>query len=541
VKTYLFYRNKDFDWEWVRRAAAAREASREKWRYQDRSFDPRIGLPWNEQALTEDLALDTLFNAMAQDDDYIFEASRKVILTGVENDRDTIRYRQDILQDCLSLPSVVRDLYAIAVQALEKQKKHYLSGFLSRYPDSVLRESIDLMEDLLESLKSLSGIADSHADKFKSEGWTNFFAMLKRDLDNEYLIAVEHHLDHLKQRNKSLLLSAQLGKANKGSGYMLHQPPSHRITWQEWLKSLFVDKAPEYGFTLDPRDVAGSQALGEIRDRGICDVAAALGQSAENVRSFFGMLRAELAFYVGCINLREQLELKGKPFCLPLPVAAGKKRLSFCGLYDICLTLSINQRVVGNDVNADDRNLIIITGLNSGGKSTFLRSIGLAQLMMQCGMFVPAEAFSSSLCDGLFTHYKREEDTGMESGKFDEELSRMSEIVEHVKRHSMILFNESFAATNEREGSEIARQVITALLEKEVKVICVTHLYELANGFYERGNDNSLFLRANREDDGTKTFKLAEGKPLTTSFGEDLYECIFVPNSQDQNSINQTK
>ena len=92
----------------------------------------------------------------------------------------------------------------------------------------------------------------------------------------------------------------------------------------------------------------------------------------------------------------------------------------------------------------------------------------------------------------------------------------------------MILFNESFAATNEREGSEIARQIISALLEKSVSTVCVTHMYELAHGFYERGMENVLFLRAGRQADGARTFKLFEGEPLPTSFGEDLYNNIFT-------------
>ncbi len=70
--------------------------------------------------------------------------------------------------------------------------------------------------------------------------------------------------------------------------------------------------------------------------------------------------------------------------------------------------------------------LVMITGANQGGKSTFLRSIGLAQLMMQCGMFVPAESLSSNVCDGIFINFKREEDATMKCGKLDEELSRMS-------------------------------------------------------------------------------------------------------------------
>jgi DNA mismatch repair ATPase MutS len=120
--------------------------------------------------------------------------------------------------------------------------------------------------------------------------------------------------------------------------------------------------------------------------------------------------------------------------------------------------LSAGRRIVGNDLDAHGKDLIVITGANTGGKSTFLRSLGLAQLMMQAGMFVPAETFSAEICSGVFTHYKREEYVTMESGKLDEDLSRTSDIIGRLTPNAMVLFNESFAATNERKGSEIACQ-----------------------------------------------------------------------------------
>jgi len=85
-------------------------------------------------------------------------------------------------------------------------------------------------------------------------------------------------------------------------------------------------------------------------------------------------------------------------------------------------------------------------------------------------MFVGADIFQAGNLPALFTHYKREEDATMKSGKFDEELARMSDIADHLLPYSMLLFNESFAATNEREGSEIATQIVRALLEKGMTV-----------------------------------------------------------------------
>jgi DNA mismatch repair ATPase MutS len=263
-------------------------------------------------------------------------------------------------------------------------------------------------------------------------------------------------------------------------------------------------------------------------------VANALAQSTDHILSFFQMLRTEVAFYIACLNLHAQLRQMGEPTCLPVPARAAEQKLSFLGLYDVSLALSMEKKVVGNDLGANNKNLVVITGANTGGKSTFLRSLGLAHLMMQGGMFVPAESFSSDICEAVFTHYKREEDVTMESGKWDEELSRMSEIVDHLKSNSILLFNESFASTNEREGSEIARQIVKALIEKRVKVFFVTHLYHFARGVFEQKLDAAAFLRAERRADGTRTFKLIEGEPLQTSYGEDLYHTIFETGNQER-------
>jgi DNA mismatch repair ATPase MutS len=290
-----------------------------------------------------------------------------------------------------------------------------------------------------------------------------------------------------------------------------------------------LQKAPGYTFQLHPRDEAGARMLSELRDQGVNLVANALAQSTDHILSFFQMLRTELAFYVGCLNLQRKLADLGEPTCLPVPAPAGRSKLSGSGVYDVCLALKAGRLVVGNDLNADGRDLVVITGANTGGKSTFMRSLGLAQLMMQAGMFVPADAFSAEVRDHLFTHYKREEDVTMESGKLDEELNRMSEIMDRLTPHSMVLFNESFAATNEREGSEIARQITDALIERGVKVSFVTHLYELAHGLFERKMKNAIFLRAERGANGARTFRLVEGEPLKTSYGEDLYDSVFKP------------
>ena len=487
--------------------------------YQDQDFDLQRELPPNEAALTQDLELSTLLHVMAAGDKFLFGVGEQALFSSL-TDPAAIVYRQQVLNDCLGYPSIVREIYDIAVTAIQGEKRIY-RGLFSRSPDMSLHRSVEVLQFFVGLLKILRHIADEHAGKFRSAGFVRLFAMLSKELGDEYFDAVENQLRELKFR-RGVLISAGLGKGNKGIGYILRRLPPE----QSWMKRITPGNRSGYSFQIPDRDENGFRALSELRDRGTNLVANALAQSADHILSFFQMLRSELAFYVGCLNLHGRLTAKGEPVCFPVALPVGGAALSARGLYDACLALSIEARAVGNDVDADGKRLVMITGANQGGKSTFLRSVGLAQLMMQCGMFVPGRWFRASVCDGVFTHYKREEDATMESGKLDEELSRMSDLAGQLRANSVLLCNESFSSTNEREGSEIARQITRALVETGVRVFFVTHLFDLAQRCYLEKTD-TLFLRAERYSDGRRTFKLLEGEPLPTSYGQDLYDRIF--------------
>ena len=360
--------------------------------YKDRDFDAQQELPSNAQALTEDLELNTIFYTMAMEDKFLFEIAQKAVLTGCD-DLETIRYRQDVLRDCLKNPTIVRELYQIPIEAKQRRQKHWL-GIFSRYPGGILSSAISLLELFISLLKQLKHIADEHASQFESDGFKRFFAMIQSELGDDYFVEVENHLKTLRFYN-GVLVSAELGRGNEGTNYVLRKQDEDRFGW---LKQIFTNTAPVYTFRLHPRDDHGARALGELRDKGINLVANAVAQSADHIGNFLKMLQTELAFYVGCINLYEQLDALEEPVTFPLPAAHHEREHAFSGLYDPCLALTMKKKVVGNELQADRKDLAIITGANQGGKSTFLRSIGVAQLMMQCGMFVPAESFSANLC-----------------------------------------------------------------------------------------------------------------------------------------------
>ena len=506
--------------------------------HRDRDFDLERPLPANEGDLCRDLELDTLFQAMAANDELVFDVAKKAILAAPSNDIVTIKYRQDALKDCLSNPDVVRQLYGLAGEVFLRLKKVWPR--YREYPTGLLDDSVSRMQILMEALKQVRGLADQRSVDFRSVAFWNLFATLARELDDAYFRLIDRQLKRLKFRD-GVLTSAGLGKGLKGENYILRRPLESSGNWlarafargvERVERSVFRRPPDAYTLYLAPRDEQGARAMSELMDRGLGLAADALAKSAEHVQSFFRMLQRELAFYVGCLNLHERLLELRAPFIFPEASSSVAPRFSSRELYDICLALSMNGRPVGNDVAADGKSLIIVTGANQGGKTTFLRSFGLAQLMTQCGMFAPAARLSINIVDGLFTHFKREEDTTMKSGKFDEELSRMNRIVDILTPHALVLFNELFAATNEREGSEIARQIVSALLERAHKLVFVSHQFDFTRGFYEKRLDNALFLRADRQADGRRTFKLIEGEPLSTSFGQDVYGEVFVTNAE---------
>jgi hypothetical protein len=482
----------------------------------ERDFALEADLPAQAQALTQDLELETLLNAMAAGDQLIYEVAERALLLSLR-EPEAIAYRQQVLTDSLRQPAVVRELYGLAGEALRAERSIW--GSLRHSPRTSLSSSVQKLELFVGFLRRLRELTDAHSADFASPGFTRFFAMLREQLDGDYFDLVESHLAALKFKG-GMLMSARLTRGNKGRGYTLRRPREQGLLGRVFDRS-------GYSFTIPDRDEGGFRALSDLEDKGLNPVANALAQAVDHVHSFFVMLRVEIGFYVGCLNLSERLAELGGPTTLPVASAPDERVLSARGLYDICLRLTTDEHVMGSDLAADGKSLVFITGANQGGKSTFLRSIGLAQLMTQCGMFVGAESLRVNVTDGLFTHYKREEDQTMESGKLDEELSRMSEIAAHIGSGCLLLCNESFASTNEREGSEIARQVVIALLEAGVKILFVTHMFDLASGFHRQGVHTTLFLRAERGREGARPFRISEGEPLPTSYGEDSYRRIF--------------
>lgn len=485
--------------------------------YPDADFSLESPLPETAADLIVDLDLARIFDAMASGDPFVRTVVERAVMLSLDNAK-LIQYRQALMQDALSHPDAIRRLYQLASEALDRRKRHFFFGVTTRYPSSILHESADLLMTMTEMLRQLKAEVGRDREAFGSPALTQFAAMLGDELSDEYMATLEQYLRDLKQRD-NIVLRARLGQGLQGTDYTLLKPTKSG----SWMDRLLGRGPAHYSFQIPDRDQGGISALSEIRDRGINEVANALAQSAEHVLGFFQQLKTELAFYLGGIHLADQLRERGCPVCLPDFAESDTWRLSFDSLRDVGLVLSTDQPVVGNDSAVQDLSLLVITGANQGGKSTFLRSLGQAQLMFQSGLFVAAEHYGGSIMAGLASHFAREEDASMERGKFAEELERMSRLIGAMRPGAFMLWNESFQSTNEREGSDVAQEITRALVDSGVRIAFVTHLNAYAEAVFQEHRPDCVFLRAERLDDGTRTYRIVPGPPMETSFGVDLY------------------
>ncbi|QDP95992.1 DNA mismatch repair protein MutS [Microlunatus elymi] len=468
--------------------------------------------------LVQDLQLETIFEAMSGDDRFLYNVVRSALLAPLRSVAE-IRHRQQVLNDCIRRPNAIADIYTLAGQAVAAERKIYV-GFVRYHPSLVLHRAINVLSALLPFLDRLHNIAATEVDSVTSPGLSALHRGILADLDDEFFAAARQQL-RLLQFPDGVIIGKHLGQANTGVDDLLH--PSEK---EPLLERVGLSHGSSVSVQIPARDDAGAQALEDLRDRAVNHVADAAGQAADFLVDYFRALRRETGFYLGCLNLRRRLADRGRSVVMPEVAEHDRRRWHGHGLYEPCLALSDHPaQVVPNDLDADSANGVIITGANSGGKSTFLRTLGTAQLMAQCGMFVAADDFCCSVRTDVCSHFIREEDSTMSSGRFDDELIRLGKIVDAIGPGALILMNESLASTDAREAADLGTEFLQAFADRDVGFVFVTHNYDLARRLRAELPD-TIALRAQRRDDGARTYRVLPGEPLPTSFGKDIYQRV---------------
>jgi len=251
-----------------------------------------------------------------------------------------------------------------------------------------------------------------------------------------------------------------------------------------------------------------------------------VGLSIMNITS----LIPEFIYYVRWAEYIEKLEKNGLVFSKASLLAENQEglRMRARGFYNLKLAAAMQKReetIVKNDLDFDrERNLYILTGANRGGKTTVTQAIGLLYLLAQGGIFVPAESFSFSPVDAIFTHYPADEDKTLDYGRLGEECRRFRDIFCQCTQESLLLLNETFSTTSFEEGFFIARDAVRALLKKGTRCIYNTHMHKLAADIDAMNSDSywkasSLVALSDGEE---RSFKVKVAPPQGMSYAKDI-------------------
>ena len=458
---------------------------------------------------------------------------------------EVMKYRMEVFEDMLSNDSIsktLNHLIPVLNDIMELRRLDIDSGDTTSYLSSITEielyiSSIDLLYNGLSKETAL-----------KSRAFVTLAEHIKELVESDYYKELNKKLSELTKRVREIKsvtigvnLDAQLRPAEAGvlsinpeafkSGDVLEK--ILRLNFKEDEYTCIANLVPFGKKQAENQKAALSLAFNSA----INDVYRSSLRSWKKIvqtyvlenTDFLLSLVPEIEFLVKATNLLRALKEKGCSLCTPDIVANGEVVFKAEALYNPCVALKIDDEIVTNDVNFDDRaRIYVLTGPNRGGKSVITCAVGLAQAMMQLGMFVPAASASLSPADAIMTHFPTGAEDTIEKGRLGEECARLGDIFAKVSEHSLVLLDESLSSTGSYEASYIAAEILRGLSMTGCRCIFSTHLHELAaeldsinRQVTEAGGAPIDTLVAGIEE-GQRSFKIHRAKPDGKSYARDI-------------------
>lgn len=392
-------------------------------------------------------------------------------------DREVILFRQEVLQDLIHNPHFL-DKCSDFCKRLKNNaptKRDIYNPSDPVYKN--LEEHIGVLEANYHALCTANLGADT---KFRSDALVQLAYFME---NNEYKDRLREIIGLLKEILEAgavrYLPEYTYGQVMES---VVIQGLSRENTYVMKEKGLLKKTVVDRDYLIPADNIILSNNMEEIYSKTIvrlCDFASRLNST---IVGAFRRIQKEIPYYRAGIRLYEMYCGRELSPCLPQVEEGCGAGMEFMKLYPIHLLARKPVREIqSNSYSNKEGRIAIITGHNSGGKTTFLQAAGTAQIMMQLGFFVPADFYKASAAPFICSLYAGSEDADTIYGKLEQELVEIRAASGMIKEGSLLLMNEIFATTSEREGADIAAEVLHAFSHTHSHMIFVTHLKCLAD------------------------------------------------------------
>ncbi len=480
-------------------------------------------------AAMHDLGMEGIISACTSNREHHEEIRR--IFSRLPMDPDVISYRQDVLDDLLANPELA-ERFALLLPTIDSLFKYSYREPEPKSLDEVVWRTGEL-QNIIDCSEGLAQVLHAAEGRIGSQGLRLLRDEICEVRSGPSYQSLVTELPVLLSRLRgcaSVTLGVNLDASLRPVQATLLSINDTPFTDQSLLNRLFGIRKGGEGIaplhSVPQRSVNGPYAFPIVSDLGwavepmmvplFADLAKVLertaGPLASQLRQYVGIrsrlfvrLRQGLIFYLGAIRLIQRLRGLGLPMCRPRIAPLEERLCEVKDSYNIHLGLTDSETYdekgsatpVTNDITiGPDGRILILTGPNQGGKTTYLQGVGIVHVLAQVGCYVPGTRAAISPLDQLFTHFPLEERPDTDTGRLGEEALRLAKIFEQVTGYSLVLLNESLSSTSFSESLYLAQDIVRMLRRIGVRAIYSTHLHELGNSADELndsvGGDSSI-------------------------------------------------
>jgi DNA mismatch repair protein MutS len=429
-----------------------------------------------------DLNLDQVVAAIVakRDEDVL-----RPIFYSTYRDEEIIRYRQAIFADLER--TEVFQAFPVFCEAMRTVRANL--GYAHRISYKCHRHMVTLrainlycesLSALLRSLESLT---------LRSAGLQN----LRRYLTNYTNSEAFTQLAEEARRHRDTLSKLSYGTLFRGDKVTVRKyasEPDYTVTilerfarFRETTIEPPAPHQPKDDFSLNHIEEGILEFVGRLFSKEFRALENYVAQHSAFIDDVIATFDREIGFFIAYLAFIEPLKQMGLPFCNP-EVSASDRDTQVSGSFDLALAAKLLQEkrtVVCNDFFLHDpERLIVVSGPNQGGKTTFARMFGQLHFLAGLGCPVPGKQARLFLPDQIFTHFEREEDITNLRGKLEDDLVRLHQTCQAMTSDSVIVLNEIFNSTSLDDQVFLSTEVLQQMLATDAIGVCVTFIDALS-------------------------------------------------------------